>query len=133
MLLSTLTGCSFFQKDDGEDELKDFYSIGQVELAQYTIIRPDEADEETIAAASKLCTQLQQKYGLNIIFTTDYVGRNETVPTDTKEILVGLTNREESKGLRYLDYEIAYVNDRVVINGGSGAAVTEAVEEESLT
>lgn len=130
MLLSSLTGCSFFKKDDGnEEESKEFYSIGQAALAEYTIIRPDEADEQTIVAASNLNVQLQQKYGVAITFTTDYVGRNETVPTNTKEILVGLTNREESKGLRYLDYEIAYVNDRVIINGGSGEAVEEAMED----
>ena len=133
MLISTLTGCSFFDRfkkeENNENEAKEFYNIGADVLAEYVIIRPDEADEETVSAASKLYTQLQQKYGVKITFTTDFVGRNETVPTDTKEILVGLTNREESKGLRYLDYEIAYVNDRVVINGGSGEAVAEAVED----
>ena len=130
MLISALTGCSFFKKNNnGGEEVKEFYSIDVATLAGYTVVRPDQADEETIAAASKLYTKLKQKYGAEITFTTDFVNKAEEVPTDTKEILVGLTNREESQGLRYLDYEIAYANNRIVINGGSGEAVSEAVED----
>ena len=126
MLLSVLAGCG--DKNGGENAVE-FYDISSQDLASYVVVRPDETDSETVSAASKLCTQLQQKYGVTVTFTTDYVGRNETVPTDTKEILIGLTNRAESKGLRYLDYEIAYVNGRIVINGGCGEAVAEAVED----
>lgn len=127
ILILTVTGCNTPADPNDEDPVE-FYSVSLEALAEYTIVRPDETDEKTVTAASKLYSELKKKYGVNVKLTTDYVGRGESVPTDTKEILVGLTNREESKGLRYLDYEIAYANDRVVINGGNGAAVAEAVD-----
>ena len=53
MLLSSLTGCSLFKKDDvGGEETKEFYSIGRAELAEYSINRPDDAEELTSTAAS---------------------------------------------------------------------------------
>ena len=56
-------------------------------------------------------------------FETDYVGRNEQIPTGTKEILVGETNRPESVGVHWSDYRIASVNGRVVIGGGCGSVM----------
>ena len=102
--------------------------VGKESLSEYVIVRADTADAECISAAAKLYSEIQTKYDVTVAFTTDYVGVGESVPTDTKEILVGLTNRVESKGLRYLDYEIAFENQRIIINGGSCGAVTEAVE-----
>lgn len=136
MLTLTLTGCMIEYEDEDEGGGSETVSqtaesgvISAEELAEYEIIRADQADEQTIAAASKLYSKLTSKYGVKMSFSTDYLGRNKTAPTDTKEILVGLTNRAETQGLRYLDYEIGYVNDRIVINGGSGKAVTAAVED----
>ena len=102
--------------------------IGADAIAEYVIIRADSADEETVSAASKLYFELKKKFGDKITFTTDYVKDGESVPTGTKEILVGLTNRPESKGVRFLDYEIGYENDRIIVNGGSAKAVAEAVD-----
>ena len=131
-LLSSLTGCLWFNKNPEEstetNEAPEFYNIGKEALAGYVVIRPDQADEQTIAAASKLYSELVKQFGTGVTFTTDYIGKDETLPQTAKEILVGLTNRAESKGLRYLDYEIACENDRIVINGGSGEAVAEAVD-----
>ena len=132
MLLSSLTGCLWQKKPEGETnvtETPEFYNIDKATLGSYVILRPDQADAKTIEAASKLYTELQTKFGLALAFSTDYLGKGETPAATGKEILIGLTNREESKGLRYLDYEIAYVNDRIVINGGSGEAVMEAMED----
>ena len=139
MLLSTLTGCSLLDKftKKKEDttsattitETSDSFSLAMDALAEYVIIRPDQTDEQTIAAASKLYGELVKKFGMGVTFTTDYLNKNEVIAETGKEILVGLTNRSESKGLRYLDYEIAYANDRIIINGGSGEAVAEAVED----
>ena len=98
------------------------------ELSTYTLIRSEDADEETITAASKLYFSLNSTYSIRMAFETDYVGRNEKVPVGTKEILIGMTNRPESVGVRWSDYRIAVENDRIVIGGGSGSAVTEAVD-----
>ena len=124
--VTLLAGCQNEPADNPQNEEPIF--VGKDALSEYVIVRSDSADEKTVSATSKLYTELRTKYGVKVEFTTDYVGAGENVPTDTKEILVGLTNRAESKGLRYLDYEIAFENQRIIINGGSGSAVAEAVE-----
>ena len=132
LLLSSLTGCLWLKKPEAETggtETPEFYSIDKNDLTKYVILRPDQADDQTIAAASKLYSELIKRFGTGIEFSTDYLAKGETLPKTGKEILVGFTNREESKDLRYLDYEIAYANDRIVINGGSSEAVAEAVDD----
>lgn len=132
MVLLSFSGCFFSgnggDPSDTEDSNAEPTEISASELTDYTIIRPEEADEETIAAASKLYFTLNRTYNVKMKFETDYVGRNEQVPTGTKEILVGETNRPESVGVHWSDYRIASVNGRVVIGGGCGSAVAQGVD-----
>lgn len=124
--VTVLAGCQNEPADNPQNDEPIF--VGKDALSEYVIVRSDSADEEAVSATSQLYTELRTKYGIKMEFTTDYVGAGESIPTDTKEILVGLTNRAESKGVRYLDYEIAFENQRIIINGGSGSAIAEAVE-----
>lgn len=124
----SLVGCINGNGDGEQTEAEKSYFLSADTLSEYSVIRADEADEETTAAASKLYFELKKKFGDKITFTTDFVKDGESVPTGTKEILVGLTNRPESKGVRFLDYEIGYENDRIIVNGGSAKAVAEAVD-----
>lgn len=132
MVLFSCSACFFSGGGDETTETEDSAAepteISAEELTSYKIIRSEEADEETIAAASKLFFTLNRKYGIKMTFETDYVGRGESVPVGTKEILVGETNRPESVGVRWSDFRVASVNDRVVIAGGSGAAVAQGVD-----
>ena len=121
---ATETGSETSATVSSDEPLK----LSVAELSGYKLIRSEDADEETIAAASKLYFSLNRKYSIRMAFETDYVGRNEEVPVGTKEILIGMTNRPESVGVRWSDYRIAVENDRIVIGGGSGSAVTEAVD-----
>ena len=125
MLAVMFIGC---QKGNTETDAPKEVFIGADAIGEYVIVRADSADEDTVAAASKLFFELKKKFGDKITFTTDYVKDGESAQTDTKEILVGLTNRPESSGVRYLDYEIGYKNNRVIVNGGSAKAVAEAVD-----
>ena len=128
MLFVTLVGC---KKDKGEEEQTEAPTtvfINANDIVEYTLIRSESADENTIAAASKLFLELKDKYGDKIKFSTDYAKTENDIPTDTKEILVGHTNRAESTGVRYLDYEIGYRNGRIVINGGNPEMVANAVD-----
>ena len=134
MILVSLAGCINLgigkeqTEQSDETEQPDEYYISADAISEYMIIRAEDADEETIAAASRLYFQLSEKFGDKIDLKTDFVKNGESVPTDTKEILVGRTNRAESRGIRYLDYEIGYENGRIIINGGSAKAVSEAVD-----
>lgn len=116
MMLTVLVAC---KKDDEEgegSEVPENVFIGADEISSYIIIRPDNADEETVSAASKLFFEMKNKFGGKITLTTDYVKDIKDVPTDTKEILVGLTNRAESGGVRYSDTFIGFENERIIKN-----------------
>ena len=115
------------ESEETESEEPEDVFVSAKDLLKYSIVRADGANMETQTAVSTLYVELLDKYG-DIDYITDILNKGESVPTDTKEILVGLTNREESTGLRYYDWEIAYRNDRIVINGGSGKAVADAVD-----
>lgn len=103
--------------------------ISLPELEQYTIIRGEDADEETIAAASELFTYLKKQCGLKISFRTDYLEKGETVLPDAKEIVIGETNRSGNYAdLRYSDYTVSYENGRIFFTGGSPSALVSAVK-----
>ena len=128
MLFVTLVGCKKDMVEDEQTEAPTTVFINANDIAEYTLIRAESADENTIAAASKLFFELKGKYGDKIKFSTDYAKTENDIPTDTKEILIGHTNRAESTGVRYLDYEIGYRNRRIVINGGNPEMVANAVD-----
>ena len=128
MLFVTLVGCKKDMVEDEQTEAPTTVFINANDIAEYTLIRAESADKNTIAAASKLFFELKGKYGDKIKFSTDYAKTENDIPTDTKEILVGHTNRAESTGVRYLDYEIGYRNGRIVINGGNSEMIASAVD-----
>ena len=128
MLFVTLVGCKKDMVEDEQTEAPTTVFINANDIAEYTLIRAESADKNTIAAASKLFFELKGKYGDKIKFSTDYAKTENDIPTDTKEILIGHTNRAESTGVRYLDYEIGYRNGRIVINGGNSEMIASAVD-----
>ena len=130
MLLLALSACTGSGEEEEEDTTESVQpTIVSVEdVASYTIVRGDDADEETIAAASKLYSALARKYGVRMKFDTDYLKKGESVPTGVKEILVGETNRPESVGVRWSDYRIAATEDKIVIGGGNGESVAKGVD-----
>ncbi len=95
----------------------------------YAIVRSDTGNTASTQAAVKLAGAIKDATGVKPELTTDWVKRGDPVPTGTKEILVGVTNREEtSRELMIHDYVIGFANDRVYLYGGSGEATAEAVD-----
>lgn len=103
-----------------------------VDMGQYRIVRADKGSAEETSAATRLYSALLAQFGNAPELTTDWVRTEADIPVDTPEILVGATNRAESKefaeGLLAEDYVIAVSGRRVVILGGSPAKTAEAVE-----
>ena len=117
-------------EDDTQEELIQFIENGVV---TYTVVRPEAASNDLKKLAVQVCTAIRTKTGVKEVpIAEDYVGRGESVPTDTLEILVGLTNREESiaayEQLAENEYIIAVINNRLVILGYDDAATAVAVE-----
>ena len=112
-----------------EEELIELIQDGKM---TYTVVRPDGASTEIRTTAVRLCAAIKEKTGLKEVpISDDYVNRNDPVPTDTLEILVGRTNRAESVDahaqLGENQYIISFTNNRVVIIGYDDAATAEDV------
>lgn len=97
----------------------------------FTIIRGDLADDYTISAAAALRPKLDTLLGTAFNLSTDWVSKDTAVPTDTHEILIGETNREESiamkKDLNFKGYLIRVTENRIAVMGSSKALLTEAL------
>ncbi|MBQ2709293.1 MAG: hypothetical protein IJF67_13580 [Clostridia bacterium] len=99
-----------------------------VSPADFTIMRADVADEDTIAACLTFKKQVQAVCGAEMTLGTDWVKRGAEIPTDTAEIVIGDTNRRASAGMRRDDWTIEREGSRIYILGGSGEALQAAVE-----
>ena len=120
MILPLFTACS----KDGKEI--DIVSKG---ASAYTIILPENKEEGD--AAIKLWKAIEKQTGVTLPYAEDIFSSTDQ-PKSAKEILVGQTNRLASEEtlaeLRPKDFVIKYVNDRVVILGGSPEATVRAVD-----
>ncbi|MBR7184261.1 MAG: glycerophosphodiester phosphodiesterase family protein [Clostridia bacterium] len=95
----------------------------------YTIVRVETAGKLEVSAA----TALHKALGTRPNLTTDWSPKGEEPAFGACEILLGATNRPESaelgEGLGPNDYRVAVQGEKLVIAGGSDAAVVNAVAE----
>ena len=104
--------------------------------SEYTLVRPDESSKELWKAGGTIQKSINNACGEGTVeYATDWVNRGETVPTDTKEILFGNTNRAESADALTLlpdrannmyDFVIKAYDGRIAIVGGSDIALENA-------
>ncbi len=105
-------------------------------LKDYTVYRPEDVKGESIElttkAAAKLRKYINENFELSVDLKDDWYKKADGLPETAKEILVGKTNRAESANalaqIRSKDYVIAFENERIVITGGTDAAVSDAVD-----
>ena len=104
----------------------------KLDLTDYTITYPYGVSDEVFGAILDLREAIKEATGVKLKYNDDFVNEKlgDTVPTDTKEILIGRTNRAESSSyeLGRDDTAIYLENGRLVINGGSDAAIVEAIK-----
>ena len=105
--------------------------IVQNGVANYTIIRGEKANSETVSAATMLFKAFNEHMGIIPEFTTDWIKPGSSYDSTSLEILVGDTGYSESaealKDLPYGDYIIKPVGNKLVINAWSTSAVDDAV------
>ena len=126
------SGGSDVQPSDGEPVFDGkMSSLSSDELSAFTIIRPEDGGDMSVAAAVELRKVIEEFASIKL--STDYVNlrSGETVPEDNPEILVGATNRADSarltEGLRYNDFVIARSGSHIVIAGGGDSSTADAV------
>lgn len=100
--------------------------------SDFTIVRSDLSSDAITKATTNLRNAIEAKTGCSMAISTDWIKRDEPVPTDTPEILVGTTNRAESiaaaEKLADGEFVIELVSPkRVVILGYSDDATIAAI------
>ncbi len=99
---------------------------------EYTLVRPEHADQALLDRVVAFRAAIVDKLpaAANMPFSDDWVKPGET--GKPYEILVGRTNRPETEDvladLRYHDYAIRVVGDKLVILGASDEKTAEAMD-----
>ncbi len=117
----------------------EFYTIIADGASDYMIIRADALDSDALSATIALRKEINNKYGFAPTLDSDWSKdnkENNTVTTgeDVHEILIGDTNRAESRAVSEeyssisCGYVIKAVNGKVVIWGSDGKSLTRAIE-----
>lgn len=125
------------EPSEGVDDL-DVHDIIKNGVVQYAVIRPDPSETTVINAAKSLYNAIREiaTDKVSAEFSTDmsiqYLKTGKHDP-DVKEILVGVTNYEETeqamKDLGYGDYVIKTVGNKIIIAGWSDEATAAGVEQ----
>lgn len=123
---------SDFEADSETQPTDTDLEITSANAKSYTVIRPSTVGSSLSDAAQYLYKSFKNK-GFDVNFADDWVNDESSIPNDAYEILVGVTNRAESKafasGLRINDYVIAAEGNRIVIVGGSESATVSAIDD----
>ncbi len=100
-------------------------------VANYRVIRAEEAAQSAIDAATLVRKLIGDETGVFPDISTDWVKRGTELDHTTLEILVGPTNYEEStkalEGIPYGDYVVTRVDNKLVINAWSTSGLDAAV------
>lgn len=99
---------------------------------EYKVIRSDNSAKDVTNASVTLRTAIEQAYGLEKMgIGTDFERNVDPASRHPYEILVGLTNRDESiealDSIKYNDFIIKVSGTRIAIVGGNDAKTVEAV------
>lgn len=104
--------------------------------SDYTLIRPDRSDGSITDAMLALNDAINASYGVKLAVNTDWVkgvSSEDRYETEAKEILLGDTNRRESKeivaSLEEDEYTVRIVGNKLVIAGGTDYATVAALKE----
>lgn len=98
----------------------------------FTVIRAEAAeDEDTIGNLQKIMNNFEKHTGVRIGIGTDWVKKGTEPNAESYEILVGTTNHPESaqalEGLKYRDYAVKMIGNKIVINGYTAETRMKAV------
>lgn len=99
---------------------------GAVDLSAYTIIFPEDTESDTTKATATFENYLKEYCGIQISKKKDSTVANKS----GKEILIGLTDRQESKdayaNLKTKDWSVSVKGDKIVIAAGSETSIVNA-------
>lgn len=131
LLLCPLSACrSSAGSSGGTTEPDTVVPSEEIDLCEYVIIRPADADEQVMAAAVKLRTAIRNQ-GISIMIEDDGAATG-TRSDGKKELLIGKTNRAESAALASEAPEESWIvgveNGKLVIWADRNVYLDDAVE-----
>lgn len=108
-----------------------------ISLADYIVVRYEDSQKDVTLGASTLYKKLAEKLGSPIEIKTDWIkglAKDAVIENDELEILIGPTNRLESKQVAEelvgdSAYIIRIINNKIVIIGASEPATALAMEK----
>ena len=111
---------------ENDDSPEEYAQITMADLSKYALICASKTANSTMTQYWKLQSQIEDMLGAKPKAETDHIDATEF------EILVGNTNREESKtflsGLLWDDYGYAIVGNKIVIAGHTDEGTTNAMK-----
>lgn len=146
MVCSILAGCKKNEEEpsaetDGtsatDNEETPSSGIAVSDLGKYSVVYPEDASDELIDAVGLLVDDINSSFKVNISAKTDYVNEvSQSYKMGDYEIIVGETNRDESKALndslKYKDYGYALTGSKIAISGLMESTVIKAIEKFTL-
>ena len=102
------------------------------DIANFKIVYYSDLDNDMVDIIYELADQIYTICGSNIKVTRDFVLASDIYMKEwDHEILIGLTNREESaefaKDMRINDYGYGYIDGKILICGKNDAAIKHAI------
>ncbi len=111
--------------------------LNDIEKPLFTIVRPSDASDKQFEYAKSISLALNKKTGEEFSVVSDYIKSGETEDREALEILVGYTNRTESKEtlgeIGYLGWAVSFVGKKIVICANTEANMKRAVNFFTLT
>lgn len=115
--------------ETGAGNLLEIVSGGQT---QFKIIRADGASDDVIEEAKSVVRALKDITGVSFTIGNDWVKKGDNPDSDDYEILIGETNRSESKrfisGLGFAGYGLKVDGKKIVVTGATDATLSYAVD-----
>ena len=101
----------------------------------YSIIIREEASDAVVEASRGILNTIQTVTDVKLGWTDDYVDSGKSAPA--KEILIGLTNREESldvlQNVKYGEFIIRPVGEKLVIAAWDEKSLAKACSQFTIT
>jgi endonuclease/exonuclease/phosphatase family metal-dependent hydrolase len=141
--LALLAGCtgvggpSDGSSGDADSQVQTEPSLNEIlmaDLEKYIVIRPDVASDEVVDGIGEFYYALKDALPVKLTIKDDFLKEGDPrFALNEFEILLGKTNREESKsfiaGLRPRDYGYAIIGKKLVIAGGSDESTVLALRK----
>ena len=127
MLMLFATACAPTSDGETTDTPQESATIRADALSEYVVVVSEDVSDEEKAAVSDAVKKIYEKFGVLLKIVDDAISKAD------KEILVGEVNREQTESVRktmkYDDYFLGIVDEKLLVVGGSSSATAAAIEK----